>query len=270
MIIQDDEPLPISPRNLTSGKPASAMNDKEEVTSYPSPLLPPKLPTSSHPQTSNGNSCSTQPYSSSSPMANYPSFITLTTPQQGQQDFTPNSDSTSITTPVNRLSSRQLHFQADKTESTLELPSEINNAICLSYNCNQWHAEPDDDAELEVSVPKCRQCEELKEENRRLKTTIEKLQSEEANFTSKYIHLFQLRLSPSEAEKTNTSTKDLLGIANKLMNFLAIPSKLSCSYSTFPLCSGTTLIEITVYNASNAIWTTDILGRQIEFLNNYL
>ena len=68
MIIQDDEPLPISPRNLTSGKPASAMNDKEEVTSYPSPLLPPKLPTSSHPQTSNGNSCSTQPYSSSSPM----------------------------------------------------------------------------------------------------------------------------------------------------------------------------------------------------------
>jgi hypothetical protein len=114
---------------------------------------------------------------------------------------------------------RQLHFQADKTESTLELPSEINNTICLSYNCHQWHAEPDDDAELEVSVPKCRQCEELKEENRRLKTTIDKLQSEKANSTRKYIQLFKLRLSPSEAEKTNTSTKDLLGIANKFMNF---------------------------------------------------
>jgi hypothetical protein len=48
MIIQDDEPLPISPRNLTSGKPTSAMNDKEEVTSDPSPLLPRKLPTSSN------------------------------------------------------------------------------------------------------------------------------------------------------------------------------------------------------------------------------
>jgi hypothetical protein len=32
---------------------------------------------------------------------------------------------------------------------------------------------------------------------------------------------------------------------NELM--LAIPSSLSRSYSTFPLCSGTTLIEIAVY-----------------------
>jgi hypothetical protein len=38
-----------------------------------------------------------------------------------------------------------------------------------------------------------------------------------------------------------------LGIAKKLMNLLAIPSILSRSYSTFPLCSGTTLIEIAVY-----------------------
>jgi hypothetical protein len=58
-----------------------------------------------------------------------------------------------------------------------------------AYPQHQWHAEPDDDAELEVSVPKCRQCEELKEENRRLKTTIEKLQSEKANSTiSIYIY----------------------------------------------------------------------------------
>jgi hypothetical protein len=38
----------------------------------------------------------------------------------------------------------------------------------------------------------------------------------------------------------------LLGIAKKLMNLLAIPSSLSRSYSTFSLCSGTTLIEIAV------------------------
>ena len=39
------------------------------------------------------------------------------------------------------------------------------------------------------------------------------------------IQLFQLGLSQSKAEKSNTSAKGLLGIAKKLMNFLAIPSK---------------------------------------------
>ena len=39
------------------------------------------------------------------------------------------------------------------------------------------------------------------------------------------IQLFQLWLSPSKAEKSNTSAKSLLGIAKKLMNFLTIPSK---------------------------------------------
>jgi hypothetical protein len=38
----------------------------------------------------------------------------------------------------------------------------------------------------------------------------------------------------------------MLGIANKFINFLAIPSSLSRSYSTFPLCSWTTLIETAV------------------------
>jgi hypothetical protein len=33
------------------------------------------------------------------------------------------------------------------------------------------------------------------------------------------------RWSPSKAEKSNTSAKGLLGIANKFINFLAIPSK---------------------------------------------
>ena len=37
------------------------------------------------------------------------------------------------------------------------------------------------------------------------------------------IQLFQLRLSPSKAEKSNTSAKGLLGIAKKLI--VAIPSK---------------------------------------------
>jgi hypothetical protein len=62
-----------------------------------------------------------------------------------------------------------------------------------------------------------------------------------------HIQLFQLRLSTSKAGKSNTSAKGLLGIANKLMNFFAIPSSLSRSYSIFPLCLGRTLIEIAVY-----------------------
>jgi hypothetical protein len=46
-----------------------------------------------------------------------------------------------------------------------------------------------------------------------------------ACMTSIWIQLFQLRSSPSKAEKSNTSAKGLLGIAKKLMNLLAIPSK---------------------------------------------
>ena len=136
MIIQDDEPLPISPPNPTSGEPTK--KDQEEVTiPSPSPLQPSKLPTSSLSQTSNASSWST-PYSSSNPMAEYPP--TYTTPQQCQQDFTSNNDPTPIrTTPVNRIgSARQLNFKADKTDSMGgELSSEMNNAICLSYDCDQ-------------------------------------------------------------------------------------------------------------------------------------
>jgi hypothetical protein len=39
----------------------------------------------------------------------------------------------------------------------------------------------------------------------------------------------------------------LLGTALKFIHLLAIPSSLSRSYSTFPLCSWTTLIEIAVH-----------------------
>jgi hypothetical protein len=53
-----------------------------------------------------------------------------------------------------------------------------------------------------------------------------------------------MRLSPKQSGKVEYERERLLGIANKLINLLAIPSSLSRSYLTFPLWSGTTLIEI--------------------------
>jgi hypothetical protein len=55
------------------------------------------------------------------------------------------------------------------------------------------------------------------------------------------IHLFQLKLSPEQSGKVEYGRERLLGIANKLIYLLAIPSSLSRSYSTFPLCSGDNL-----------------------------
>jgi hypothetical protein len=61
------------------------------------------------------------------------------------------------------------------------------------------------------------------------------------------IQLFQLRLSPEQSGKVEYKRERLLGIANyKWMNLLAIPSSLSRSYSTFPLCSGDNLNWIAV------------------------
>ena len=57
--------------------------------------------------------------------------------------------------------------------------------------------------------------------------------------TIEVIQLFQLRLSPEQSGKVEYVTK--------FIHLLAIPSSLSRSYSTFPLCSGITLIEIVVY-----------------------
>jgi hypothetical protein len=51
----------------------------------------------------------------------------------------------------------------------------------------------------------------------------------------------------------------MLGIANKFINFLAIPSSLSRSYSTFPLCSWTTLIEIAVYSGSEQCFSHNLI-----------
>ncbi|CAB4019730.1 Hypothetical predicted protein [Paramuricea clavata] len=163
--------------------------DKDLTSSNLSPLPPPKPTTrenESLSQTSHRNSFST-PFSSSDLMANSPTYITLTTPKPRQRNLIPDHDptlsptKTTTSTPVNRVASaRQLHFQPDiSTGSTQELSSEINNAICLSYNCTQWQAEHGD---ADSVRPKC-ECEELREENSRLKATIEKLQLEQERST---------------------------------------------------------------------------------------
>jgi hypothetical protein len=55
------------------------------------------------------------------------------------------------------------------------------------------------------------------------------------------IQLFQLRLSPEQSGEVEHGHKRLLGYANKFIHLLAIPSSLSRSYSTFPLCLGDNL-----------------------------
>jgi uncharacterized membrane protein YjfL (UPF0719 family) len=57
-----------------------------------------------------------------------------------------------------------------------------------------------------------------------------------------------IKVVHEQSGKVEYERERLLGIAKKLIGiFIAIPSSLSRSYSTFPLCSWTTLIEITVY-----------------------
>jgi hypothetical protein len=41
---------------------------------------------------------------------------------------------------------------------------------------------------------------------------------------------------PEQSGKVEYERERMLGIANKFINVLAIPSRLSRSYSTFPLC----------------------------------
>jgi hypothetical protein len=45
-----------------------------------------------------------------------------------------------------------------------------------------------------------------------------------------------IKVVPEQSGKVKYERERLLGIANKFINFLAIPSSLSRSYSTFPLC----------------------------------
>jgi hypothetical protein len=56
-----------------------------------------------------------------------------------------------------------------------------------------------------------------------------------------------IKVVPEQSGKVEYERERMLGIANKFINFLAIPSSLSRSYLTFPLCLWTTLIEIAVY-----------------------
>jgi hypothetical protein len=70
--------------------------------------------------------------------------------------------------------------------------------------------------------------------------------------TSIYLEMFMytavsIKIVPEQSGKVKYEHKRMLGITNKFINFLTIPSSLSRSYSTFPLCSWTTLIEIAVY-----------------------
>ena len=56
-----------------------------------------------------------------------------------------------------------------------------------------------------------------------------------------------IKVVPEQSGKVEYERERLLGIAKKCINLLAIPSKpFALVYSTFPLCSGTTLIEIAV------------------------
>jgi hypothetical protein len=65
----------------------------------------------------------------------------------------------------------------------------------------------------------------------------------------KYNHTaISIKVVHEQSEKSNTSAKGCWESLWKFINLLAIPSSLSRSYSTFPLCSWTTLIEIAVYS----------------------
>ena len=55
-----------------------------------------------------------------------------------------------------------------------------------------------------------------------------------------------IKVVPEQSGKVEYERERMLRIANKFINFLAIPSSLSRLYSTFPLYSWTTLIEIAV------------------------
>jgi hypothetical protein len=62
----------------------------------------------------------------------------------------------------------------------------------------------------------------------------------------KCIQLFQLRLSPEQSGKVEYERERLLGIANKFIHLLAIPSTFRARIRLFRFARGTTLIEIAV------------------------
>ena len=192
--------IAIPSRSISTPEESTLTNncDKDLTSSNPSPL-PSSTPTYDRRTPENEmlsqtlhktNYCST-PFNSPTLMGNSATYTTLTTPKPHQSNLdrdrtvsTPFMTTTSV--PVNRITlARQLHFQPDISTGSAEeqsLSSEINNAICLSYNCTQWHADPGDDADS--APPKC-ECEKLREENSRLKAQTEKQKLEKERSTSK-------------------------------------------------------------------------------------
>ena len=61
------------------------------------------------------------------------------------------------------------------------------------------------------------------------------------------MQLIQLRLSPEQSGKVEYERERMLGIANKFIHLLAIPSSLRARIRLFRFAGGTTLIEIAVY-----------------------
>jgi hypothetical protein len=72
----------------------------------------------------------------------------------------------------------------------------------------------------------------------------------------KCIQLFQLRLSPEQSGKVEYERERLLGIANKFIHLLAIPSTFRARIRLFRFARGTTLIEIAVYRCHDIIYFT--------------
>ena len=85
-----------------------------------------------------------------------------------------------------------------------------------------------------------------------------------------------IKVVPEQSRKGEYERERMLGIANKFINFLAIPSSLSHLYSTFllfstfPLYSWTTLIEIAVYATIVSVFKTDYKANNTAILKTNL
>ncbi|CAB4023067.1 Hypothetical predicted protein [Paramuricea clavata] len=146
ILVHEEQPLSIS---------TGPNYDKDLNSSNPSPLPPPKpttLENESLSQTSHRNSFST-PFSSSDLMANSPTYITLTTPKPRQRNLI-------------QIMTQQCHL--------LKLLRLRQLTVLLHGKAEHGDAD---------SVPPKCECDELREENSRLKATIEKLQLEQERST---------------------------------------------------------------------------------------
>jgi hypothetical protein len=76
------------------------------------------------------------------------------------------------------------------------------------------------------------------------------------DFSFKRHTAISIKVVHEQIGKVEYERERLLGIANKLMNFQSDSQQplISRTYSTFPLCSWTTLIEIAVYLENRFIY----------------